>query len=122
MESKEHKIYELFIGRYQVPQPHEGHIKLIRKILNEGKNVCIALRKEDGTEQNPYSQKERREGFETIFINEIKEGKIVIIDIPDIANVCYGRKVGWGIREIKLSKEIENISGTEIRKNEIKKN
>jgi len=27
----------------------------------------------------------------------------------------HGRDVGWGIREIRLSKKVENISGTKIR-------
>ena len=36
------KKYSLFIGRYQ--PLHAGHINLIRVVLNEGKNVLVALR------------------------------------------------------------------------------
>ena len=43
--------------------------------------------------------------------------RVKIIIIPDVDEVCYGRKVGWGIRQIRLSKEIENISATKIRNN-----
>ncbi len=43
-------------------------------------------------------------------------GRVEIIYIPDITEVCYGRKVGWGIRRIPLPEEIESISGTKIRK------
>lgn len=41
--------------------------------------------------------------------------KIKVIVIPDISEVCYSRKVGWGIREIRLDKETERISATKIR-------
>lgn len=36
--------------------------------------------------------------------------------IPDVIEICYGRKPGWGIREIRLSEELEEISATSIRK------
>lgn len=113
--SDNHKLYSLFIGRYQCPTPHDGHTKLMRVVLDEGKNVCIALRKEDGTNKNPYTQKYRREQFESIFSDEIKDGRVVIIDIPDIEDVCFGRGVGWGVRQIHLDKDIESISATKIR-------
>ena len=35
--------------------------------------------------------------------------------MPDILEVCYGRKVGCGIREIRLDGNTESISGTKIR-------
>jgi len=101
--------YSLFIGRFQ--PLHEGHIKLIRSVLNEGKNVCVALRDTDIDENNPYNTKQRTKMFESEFGDKVK-----IIVIPDILEVCYGRKVGWGIREITLDKETEAISATKIRK------
>lgn len=112
---KEHKIYEFIIGRFQ--PPHEGHLELIRTVLKEGKNVCIALRDTNINLKNPYSYEERHRVFQKIFYKEIGEGRIKIIRIPDIENVIYGRKPGWGLREIRLSKRLENINGTEIRKN-----
>ena len=53
------KIYSMAIGRYQCLPPHEGHIKLIRKVLDEGKNVCIAIRDTEKDEKNPYTVQER---------------------------------------------------------------
>ena len=41
----------------------------------------------------------------------------VIIKIPVVSEAIYGRKVGCKIREIKVSKKIEKISATSIRKN-----
>ena len=121
---KEHKIYSLVIGRFQCLPPHEGHLTLIRTLLEEGKNVCIALREADGTDKNPYTFEERHRAFMKIFGKEVAQGRVKIIKIPDIEEVVYGRKVGWGIREIRLDPKIEAISGTEMRRlmNEAKKN
>jgi hypothetical protein len=41
--------------------------------------------------------------------------KVKIIPIPDVEDVCYGRGVGWGIREIRLDAQTEEISATKIR-------
>ncbi|MDX9893649.1 MAG: adenylyl-sulfate kinase [Patescibacteria group bacterium] len=102
------KKYSIFIGRYQ--PLHEGHIKLINKVLAEGKNVCVALRHTPIDKHNPYSIKERVEMFKKIFGDKIK-----VIAIPDITDVCHGREVGWGIREIRLDQATEEISATQIR-------
>ena len=112
---KRHKQWSLVLGRFQCLPPHEGHQQLIRTLLKEGKNVLIALRKEDKTNKNPYSVGQRKRAFKKIFKKEIKERKIKIIGIDNITEVVYGRKPGWRIREIKLSKKLEKISATKIR-------
>lgn len=114
MESEEKVMYSLFIGRYQ--PFHQGHEALIRKVLNEGKKVCIALRDTPICDTDPYTYEQRHRMISVQFNAEIKEGKVVIIKIPDINEVCYGRRVGWGIREIKLDEQTEKISATNIRK------
>jgi cytidyltransferase-like protein len=99
----------LFIGRYQ--PLHEGHIKLIRKVLDdEGKPVVVALRDTPIDESNPFTIEQRKEMFNKVFGDQVE-----IIVIPDIAEVCYGRKVGYKIRKIRLDKQIEEISATKIR-------
>ncbi len=115
MKNKEHKVYEFVIGRFQCLPPHDGHLELIRTVLKEDKNVCIALRENDGGKKNPYSYEERHRAFQKIFSEEIGEGRVKIIKIPDIENVVYGRKPGWGIREVRLNKKLEDISGTKMR-------
>lgn len=107
------KIYSLFIGRYQ--PLHQGHIKLMRTVLDEGKNILIGLRNTGVNESNPYGTKERIEMIGMQFNKEIEEGKVKILRMPDIENVVYGRKVGWGIRQIKLDEKTEEISATKIR-------
>jgi len=108
------KKYSFFIGRYQ--PLHEGHVKLIRTILNEGKNVCIALRKTKIDKKNPYDVNTRIEMFKNVFYDEMETGKLIVIAIPDIEEIVWGRKVGWGRRQIKLDAKTESISATEIRK------
>jgi len=100
--------YSLFIGRYQ--PLHEGHIKLIDSVLEEGKKVVVALRDTPIRSTDPYTTYERKEMFREEFGDQVK-----VIVIPDIEEVCYGRKVGWGIREIRLDEETESISATKIR-------
>lgn len=105
--------YSLFIGRWQCIPPHKGHIALIESVLNEGKNVLIAVRNTEQDEKNPYSVFERGKALQQAF--EKWKDRVKIIAIPDIEEVCFGRKVGWGMREIRLSEELEAISATEIR-------
>lgn len=107
------KKYSIFIGRYQ--PLHKGHIKLITSVLSEGKNVCIAIRDTEKDEKNPYSLLERQDMILKAFKKAWEADKLITIVIPDIEEICYGRKVGWGIREIRLDKDIESISSTKIR-------
>ena len=102
--------YSLFIGRYS--PLHVGHIAIIQKVLDEGKNVLVAIRNTPISPTDPFTYKERKSMFVKRFGRKVK-----VIKIPDIEEVCFGRKVGWGIREIKVGPEIEAISATEIRKN-----
>jgi len=112
--NKEHKQYSLMLGRYQ--PLHLGHIKLIRTVLSEGKNVLVALRDTGVNEQNPYTYSERCEMFKKEFKAEIILGRLKLIEIDDIEEVVWGRSKGWGTRQIHLDEEIEKISATKIRK------
>jgi len=40
----------------------------------------------------------------------------VVVRVPNITNICYGRDVGYTIEKISLPEKIESISATEIRK------
>ena len=105
--------FSLFIGRYQ--PFHAGHEELVRTVLDEGKNVCIACRDTKISSSDPHSYAKRKQMIEQRFPQEVAMGRVAVIQIPDIEDVCYGRKVGWGIREIHLSQEVEAISATIIR-------
>jgi len=101
----------IFIGRWQ--PFHAGHKKLIETVLKNGKPVVVAIRDTEVSEKDPYSTAERW----TMIQKELAEyGTLVkIIVIPDIDEVCYGRDVGYNVRQIELDKETENISGTKTR-------
>ena len=103
--------YSLFIGRWQ--PFHAGHKAIIVSVIEEGKRACIAIRDTNISVDNPYSIEDRmKQILETMsdYIDEIK-----IIVIPDIDAVCYGRDVGYDIKQIHVSQELENISGTKLR-------
>ena len=101
------KIYSLFIGRWQ--PLHEGHLSLFDKVRKEGKNILIGIRNTPISENDPYSVKERIEMIK----EKVPDAEILVM--PDIEEIVYGRKVGWGIREIRLDGETEKISATKIR-------
>ncbi len=109
-QDEEKKTYSLFIGRWQ--PFHDGHKAMIDLVINEGKSVCIVLRDTRKDASNPFSVEERIEMIRKVYPDE---DTVKIIVIPDISEVCYGRKVGYGIREIRLGEELETISGTKIR-------
>ncbi len=100
----------LFIGRYQ--PFHAGHKALIDSVLDEGGKIVIAVRDTPISENNPYSVAKRIADIKITYKNN---KNVEVISIPDIKEVCYGRDVGWGIRRIRLKKEIEEISATKIR-------
>jgi len=102
----------LMIGRFQ--PFHNGHRAMVEKLLEEGKEPLIAIRDTEFSEDNPFSAYERRRMIHNIFGDTVET-----VVIPDIDEVVYGRKVGWGIREITLDKEIQTISATAIRKPKI---
>ena len=100
--------YSLFIGRYS--PLHDGHKALIQSVLNEGKNVLVAIRDTLISNTDPFTYEEREKMFREHFGDKVK-----VIKIDDIEEIVYGRSVGWGIREVRLSPEIESISATKIR-------
>ena len=100
----------LFIGRWQ--PFHDGHRGLIDVVLREGRKVVIAVRDTPISEKNPYPLNER---IKRIKAHYGKNKDVEVIAIPDIAEVCYGRDVGWTVRRIRLAKQIEEISATKIR-------
>jgi len=98
--------YSLFIGRWQVPGGlHAGHIKLIEQAKY---TPLIGIRDTDIGDNNPYTAEERQKAIE-------KLGYKTVI-IPDIAEVIYGRKVGYNVRQVNLDNKTEEISATKMRK------
>ena len=105
--------YALFIGRWQ--PLHKGHMELFNRALKAGKNVCIAIRDIEPDEKNPYSAELVKQNISLFYDQQIIEGKVKVIIIPDICSVEFGRGVGYDIIEHVPPMEIGNISATKIR-------
>jgi phosphopantetheine adenylyltransferase len=114
------KKYALFIGRWQTW--HKGHEWLINQQLDKGKNCWVAIRDVQIDENNPKSAQDVLKELqqEPFFTNNWD--KIMISIIPDIESVNYGRGVGYDVIYHEPPKEIEQISGTAIRKKYIDSN
>ena len=106
-----HKRHALFIGRWQ--PFHNGHKYLIDSALNEGENVCIAIRSTELSEKNPYTVEQRVEMIRRVYGN-----KVEIIVIPDIKSINIGRNVGYEVNRIDPPPHIGAVSGTKIRAGE----
>lgn len=105
--------FALFIGRWQ--PFHDGHQWLINQQLEQGQNVCIAIRDVEQDEKNIWTSEEIQTMLEERFAEEIVAGKIKVICIPDIDSINIGRDVGYDIVLHTPPLEIGEISGTKIR-------
>ena len=106
--------YSLFIGRWQ--PWHEGHRWLIDQRLNEGLNVCIAIRDVEKSDSNPFSPTEIKKNLERELQDLITLKKVKVIIMPDIESINYGRGVEYDIIEHFPPEKVKKISATEIRK------
>ena len=106
----------LLIGRYQ--PFHVGHKTLVEESIKRTGQCCIALRDVGGIDDsNPYNFERVKEEIHAAcpeFGNKIK-----VIELPNITDVFYGRGVGYNIEQLELSKELQEVSATKIRKGEI---
>ena len=102
----------LFIGRYQ--PFHGGHQKLIEEGLRRVGQVCIAVRNTHGIDaKNPLPFFAVKQRIETAL--SAHAGRFVVVPLPNITNVFYGRDVGYTVERIMLDEETESISATKIR-------
>ncbi|MBW2965638.1 adenylyl-sulfate kinase [Candidatus Woesearchaeota archaeon] len=104
----EHKRHALFIGRWQ--PFHNGHKYIIDKAIEQGENVCIAIRNTEISEKNPYTVAQRIE-----MIRRVYGDKVSSVVIPDIKSINIGRKVGYDVNRVDPPADIEKISGTNVR-------
>jgi len=98
----------LFIGRWQ--PFHDGHRSLIDKVLSEGKPVVVGIRDTAVSEENPYTVEERMEMIKSVYGDRVQ-----CVVVPDVAEICFGRDVGYKVRRIRLDDQTEEISGTKVR-------
>lgn len=102
----------LFVGRYQ--PFHEGHRSLICEGLRRVGQVCIAVRDTAGTDaKNPFGFEYVRARIEHS-LREF-EGQFLVVPVPNVTHIFYGRDVGYAIERIELDDTVESISATEAR-------
>lgn len=107
------KQFSMFIGRWQ--PWHDGHRWLIDQRLEQGKNVLICIRDIEPNEQNPFTAQEVHDNITIELFKLIHEGKVIVMIIPDVESVNFGRGVGYDIIEHLPPQEVSDISATKIR-------
>ena len=105
--------FAMFVGRWQ--PLHKGHQSLFQEAMNEGKNVLICIRDIEPDEKNPFSPEDVRKNILDHYSEEVIQGKVKVIVIPDICSIEFGRGVGYDIIERIPPIEIGEISATKIR-------
>ena len=103
----------IYIGRFQ--PFHEGHKNIFLKALKKDKQIAILVMDSyKVNKKNPFKYKNVTEIIRKSLIKY--KNKFIIIKVPVVSRVIYGRNVGYKIQRIKLSKSLEKISATKIRK------
>ena len=116
------------LGRWQ--PWHDGHTELFKRAYNETGQVCIMIRDvagQKGMDVGAGRTSEQRDNPFDIdqvklnIINGLKESgftygvEYIIIEVPNIVDISYGRGVGYTFTEHDLGKEVHDISATKIR-------
>ena len=87
---------------------------MIEEGLRRVGQACIAVRDTHGVdEKNPlpfFSVKQRIEAALSAF-----DGRFVVVPLPNITNVFYGRDVGYSVERIILDEITESTSATKMR-------
>ena len=100
------------LGRWQ--PWHEGHEALLERCLEKAPQVEVQIRTMEWDENNPHSAYEIKRHLQNKLAH--LAGIVQIKPVPNIVNITYGRKVGYAIEQERFEENIENISGTKIRK------
>ena len=99
----------MFVGRWQ--PFHNGHKWLIGEKLNNGVPVLVCVRDIPPDEKNPFTTEQTVDMLKTAY----REDDVVVMTIPDIESVNYGRGVGYEINEHVPPKDVGFVSATAIR-------
>ena len=110
------------LGRWQ--PWHEGHTELFKKVHKEFGQVCIMVRDVQGADagmgniDNPWSYQEASIGIhhELTLAGYKYNQDYIVLHVPNIVDISYGRGVGYTFTEHDLGKDVHDISATKIRK------
>ena len=116
------------LGRWQ--PWHDGHTALFKKALLETGQVCIMIRDVGGIvgedagagrtttqDDNPFDVNEVKKNIRVALFKEGFEygGEYIIMEVPNIVDISYGRGVGYTFSQHDLGEEVHQISATKIR-------
>ena len=117
------------LGRWQ--PWHPGHTALFKRALMETGQVCIQIRdvggivgQDAGAGRTTTKQDDNPFDLDTVKANIVAalaaEGFVldqdyIIMQVPNIVDISYGRGVGYTFTQHDLGDEIHNISATKIR-------
>lgn len=115
------------LGRWQ--PWHDGHTALFKKALAETGQVVIMIRDVfnfDGDagagrtvaqDDNPFGMIQVVENMKAALAKEgYNDGfEYIIMEVPNIVDISYGRGVGYTFTQHDLGADIHNISATKIR-------
>lgn len=116
------------LGRWQ--PWHDGHTALFEKALAETGQVVIMIRNVGGImgkdagggrttvqDDNPFDTDEVNKNIRAGLLKAgYKYGeKYIILEVPNIVDISYGRGVGYTFTQHDLGESIHNISATKIR-------
>ena len=116
------------LGRWQ--PWHEGHTELFKKALAETGQVCIMIRDvggivgEDAGAGRTASQNDNPFNFDDVTRNIMDSlaehgysygTEYIIIIVPNIVDISYGRGVGYTFTQHDLGEDIHKISATKVR-------
>lgn len=119
----------LMLGRWQ--PWHDGHTELFKRALAETGQVCIMTRNVGGIvgedvgagrtmvqDDNPFKMNQVRTNIISALETHgyVYRREYIIIDVPNIVDISYGRGVGYTFTEHDLGEEVHEISATQIRK------
>ena len=105
------KKYAIFVGRYQ--PYHFGHCELVEQKLSEGIPCLIMVRDIEPDATNPFTTTQTVDMIEKH--HKAKNHDVLVMIIPDIESVNYGRGVGYEINQYTPPADIAFISATKIR-------
>jgi hypothetical protein len=101
----------LMLGRYQ--PWHEGHHALYKEAGKRTDQVLLGVRNTYNTsEKDPLKFDQVKE---YIAKDDFMDGALVL-RLPNITNIVYGRDVGYKIEQVDLGADIHAISATQKRK------
>ena len=97
------------------------HRTLIAEGLKRVGQACVAVRDTHRADKNnPYDFEYVRARIEHA-LREY-EGRFIVVSLPNITNVFYGRDVGCAIERIDLDHSVQSISATDLRRRMSAKN